>query len=153
MNEQPQLTSRQVASELGTESKILRRFLRADPTYNNPGSGGRYTFVATDLPTLRKRFQKWAEGQTTAPKATSVTTPDEAVVTPPKSTRGGKRVKSDTPKEWPEAELVYDGPPIPTRLSDKDRARANRRIDRLEARLKAAGLHISQMAPGDLIDR
>jgi hypothetical protein len=56
------LSTKTVAETIGTEPRTLRRFLRDDPTYRNAGSGGRYVFTERDMPTLRKRFDKWVAG-------------------------------------------------------------------------------------------
>lgn len=63
------LSTAEVAEQLGTVPKILRRFLRADAFYANVGCGGRYAFTADDMPTLRKRYASWSSGK--APTATS----------------------------------------------------------------------------------
>lgn len=116
------LSSKIVASELGTEPRTLRRFLRDDPTYRNAGSGGRYAFTEKDLPTLRKRFGKWQDGV-------------EA-----------RRAKRDTTglvnrQATPEEPDVIDIPKCTPSL----RRREREQVERLEARLRECGLHVTQL--------
>lgn len=117
------LTSKMVASELNTEARTLRRFLRDDPTYRNAGSGGRYTFTMSDMPTLKKRFAKWQAGVES------------------------RRAKRDTsglvnkPKLQEVEPDVIDIPKCTPALRRLEREQ----IDRLENKLKACGLHISQL--------
>lgn len=53
------LGAKDVADKIGTDAKTLRVFLRASPDYEAPGSGGRYSFIPKDVPTLKSRFNKW----------------------------------------------------------------------------------------------
>lgn len=48
-----------VARENGIDPKELRRFLRASPTWNNPGTGKRYVFGPSDEAALLKGFRAW----------------------------------------------------------------------------------------------
>lgn len=117
------LNSKTVASELGTEPRTLRRFLRDDPTYRNAGSGGRYNFTERDLPTLRKRFANWQAGveERRAKRDTS------GLVNKPKINR-----------EEPD---VIDIPKCTPALRRKEREQ----VERLEARLRECGLHVTQL--------
>jgi hypothetical protein len=54
------LTTAEVAAQLDTTPRTLRRFLRADAFYANVGCGGRYEFTANDMPTLSKRYAAWS---------------------------------------------------------------------------------------------
>lgn len=112
------LSAAEAASELGTDPKTLRRFLRQDPNFVNAGSGGRYTFTDDDLPGLRDRFATW-QGR---PKSSKSSTIEDKPGLPASVARSRK--PSDV-------RAVRD-------LSTE-------RVDRLEAALKAHGLHISQM--------
>lgn len=118
------LTSKIVAEELGTEPRTLRRFLRDDVTYKNAGSGGRYSFTERDLPTLRKRFAAWQSGV-------------EA-----------RRAKRDTSGLVNRPRAAADREPdvikIP-RCTAELKRKEREQIERLEARLRECGLHISQM--------
>lgn len=111
----------QAAVELGIHTdakiggKILRRWLRSHPAYQNAGSGGRYTFTTTELELLRERYNQPARDAKSKAKANSAG--------------------------------------LPWSVAMNDRAAVRRisteRVDRLEAALKAAGLHISQMNTPD----
>lgn len=122
-----------VAEELGTDAKILRRFLRSVGPVETVGSGGRYAFTKADLPHLKELFQKWAKGKNVSP--------------------------SPSPKPRPPANdqisrdrAVWAEDPRPIILEDiRDpcvratvRAIAAEQEARLEARLLARGLHITQ---------
>lgn len=112
------------AAELGIEAKLLRRLLRDDPakTFKAPGSGGGWEFSTADIPALRKIV----EAHTNRPK-------------------GSKTARTT---------VIRDdaGLPIKVARSNDPASRAAvkalsiERVDRLEAALKAAGLHISQMS-------
>lgn len=136
------MDTKQAAKEIGTEARILRRFLR-DPksTYTTVGSGSRYTFGEDDLQELSRAFKAW---QCTKPSITR-----------------GPRVDPDAKQRvideevWAEeAELrTRRGLPAGIILCDlrnrevlaRVRRIAQAREDRLNERLMAAGLHISQM--------
>lgn len=117
-----------VADALSTTPKTLRRFLRADPTFTNAGSGGRYEFTEADIPGLKKRFGIWA--------GTRVTRTPVGVESTPRVRDGGN---DDIPAT--EIRRII-------RACGADRAEIRRlaaeRVDRLEESLKARGLHISQ---------
>lgn len=109
-------TAADAASQLNTDGKTLRRFLRQDATYVNAGSGGRYMFAEADIPALTERFIVWRD----RPKTTSSSTT-----------------------------LIVDNAGLTMSVARNDpaavRAITEQRVDRLEAALKATGLHISQM--------
>lgn len=54
------MNTRAVAEAIGTNTKTLRAFLRADPRYANVGSSGRYDFPAKQIPVIKRRFLAWA---------------------------------------------------------------------------------------------
>jgi hypothetical protein len=59
------LTTKEIADDLGTDSKTLRKFLRSHlPKEDQPGQGGRYAFEKKDLPGLKKAWLKWSESKT-----------------------------------------------------------------------------------------
>jgi predicted SprT family Zn-dependent metalloprotease len=91
----------ELAEQLGVDAKTLRRFLRENGSFRNPGSGARYTFTASEAKSVEKAFNSWRSGKSSA-----------------KTTNGAK------PK---------------SKTSD-----VKKRIDTLEAGLKAQGNHISQ---------
>lgn len=47
----------------------MRQFLRASNDYEAVGSGGRYTFEADELPTMKTRFDAWLAQREAAAKA------------------------------------------------------------------------------------
>ncbi|MFD0225171.1 hypothetical protein ACWGPD_11165 [Streptomyces hirsutus] len=49
----------QVAKDHGIDPKEFRRFLRAAPSWNNPGPGKRYTFEEQDEATAIKGYEAW----------------------------------------------------------------------------------------------
>jgi E3 ubiquitin-protein ligase HUWE1 len=56
----PTLAAKQVALILKTEPKTLRQFFRSDAsTLEAVGSGGRYEFLESDLPTIKSEFEAW----------------------------------------------------------------------------------------------
>jgi hypothetical protein len=56
------LTTKDLADELGTDGKTLRKFLRSHlPKDSQPGQGGRYSFEKKDLASLKKAWLKWSE--------------------------------------------------------------------------------------------
>lgn len=58
------LTTKEVAEELGTDGKTLRKFLRSHlPKDAQPGQGGRYAFDKKDIAGLKKAWVKWSENK------------------------------------------------------------------------------------------
>lgn len=49
----------QVARDHGIDPKELRRFLRAVPSWNNPGTGRKYVFNDRDEAAVVKGFKAW----------------------------------------------------------------------------------------------
>lgn len=114
-------SAKDAAAELGTDGKTLRRFLRTpDSGFIPVGSGGSYEFSTGDMPKLKTNFAKW----NTRPSRNAV-------------------------KTAPNGTLITDAPGLDPRVARYDRAAVQKltaeRVDRLEAALKARGLHISQM--------
>lgn len=131
-----------VANLLGTETRVLRRFLRdKKSTFKAVGSGSRYDFTETDVPELQRRFQDWMGNKQplrTTPSAPVVMTPADAA-------------KAQLEKDmavW--AEEATNGVPIvledlrKPRVLAKVRATARAQEARLNERLLAAGLHLAQ---------
>lgn len=119
-------TAVEAATELKTDGRTLRRFLRKHPAYQNAGSGGRYVFTEDDMPILQKRFEEW-NNRSKSTKTTSPTLILDAPGLP------AKIVNSRQPEDI-----------AAVKAHTKDR------VDRLEAALYAVGLHISQMKkPGE----
>lgn len=113
-------SAKDIAIQLETDAKTLRRFLRQDPQYRNPGSGGRWMFTDQDVEIIRGRFAEW-QGR---PRTTSV----------------GKTMIEDA--EGLPARVIRS-----RSMADRAAVKAmtEARVDRLEEALKAKGLHISQM--------
>lgn len=123
------MTSADVARELNTDAKTLRRFIRQDPTYRNAGAGGRYTFEAKDMATLHRRFTAWQDGL--VKKA---------------ATKAPARPKHKlTRADHDAAVWAEEGDVVIPRMTPSLRAAAQARVDRLEAALIERGLHISQI--------
>lgn len=125
------MTPKEAAKKLGVSAKIFRSFLRRDPKYKSPGSGGAYDLSQFDFSDIEREFSQWRNAITPRTHRTAVET--EELISP----------------------LSFDDTPLPLSalrkegVSASDRARVRRisqaRIDRLEAVLLARGLHISQM--------
>lgn len=118
-----ELSSKMVAEELGTDPRTLRRFLRDDPTYRNAGSGGRYVFTKRDMPTLKKRFDAWQAGVESRRAKRNTT----GLINRPK-----------TPDIEPDVIFI-------PKCTPELRAKEREQIDRLDARLRECGLHVSQL--------
>ena len=123
-----------VAEALNTTPRRLRQFLRSEgSTFQAVGSGARYDFTASDLPALSTRFHAWAG--TKGPRPAPVLT-----VAPPK------------PDQIARDRAVWDEEG-PIQLEDIRRPDVRARVRqvaaaqerRLDARLMAVGLHITQM--------
>lgn len=88
------LTTTEVADELDTDPKTLRKFLRSHlPKETLPGQGKRYSFTTKDVPGLKKAFAAWAEGK--AKKADDDDAEPAADKAPAKSK--GKKSKKAAP--------------------------------------------------------
>ena len=65
------LTTAEVAAELDTTPRTLRKFLRADARANGkadtlPGKGSRYAIERKSIAPMKKRFAKWQEAEAKA---------------------------------------------------------------------------------------
>lgn len=57
------LTAKQVATRIGTDAKVLRKFFRsAASTVEAVGQGGRYEFAKEDLDKIKSEFETWQSG-------------------------------------------------------------------------------------------
>lgn len=79
-------TTAEIAAELNTTPRELRKFLRADAKVRNatdslPGKGSRYALPSTKtaIATLNKRFIAWSASQAESRKAVKVTESDNEV--------------------------------------------------------------------------
>lgn len=124
-----QYGSKEAAEFVGTDTKRLRQFLRQDSTYTNAAQRAdkRYVFEKKDLPTLKRRFLAWQE-KTSAKAA---------------PTR--RRTRRNSDGTMPEYVASIPADQLPANLREERDRISRERVDRLEERLKAAGLHISQI--------
>ena len=67
------LTVKEVAEQLGTDGRTLRKFLRHEATEaggtigeDTPGKGGRYSLEARSVKGLQKRFDLWSAARKTS---------------------------------------------------------------------------------------
>lgn len=74
MSETATLSAPQLAAQIGTDPKTLRRFLRENDSFRNPGSGKRYTFTAREAASVEKAFRAW-DGTRTRRQTTGETRP------------------------------------------------------------------------------
>lgn len=132
----------EAAARLGTTPRNLRQFLRhPSSTFIAVGSGSRYDFDESDLPTLERRFSDWKSGNkgtTPAPKT--------KLAPPPKSAAPARRQPSKKDREVWEEEGVVRIPDIrKPRVRARVLADARAAEDRLMMLLMSKGLHISQL--------
>jgi predicted transcriptional regulator len=76
-----QITTTELATELGTDSRTLRKFLRADAKERGvatPGKGQRYAIEKREVRALAKRFATWDEAR----KAPETDEAPESDITP-----------------------------------------------------------------------
>jgi hypothetical protein len=136
------MTSSDVAREIGTDAKTLRRFLRADPSYRNVGSGGRYDFQPSDIPTVKKLFTAWIDGKKVSIKPSGKTSVKTVDATP----RTRAEIDADV---WAEEDAQRAaaglGPVVVPPMTPTLRQAAAERVARLEARLRERGRHVSQV--------
>ena len=79
MSETEVLTTREVADELKTDSKTLRKFFRSDACAIVPvGQGKRYAITPDDIPALKEAFDAWGNGKKKAAPDNAEPKPDKA---------------------------------------------------------------------------
>lgn len=65
MAEEKTFSAKQIATRIGTQPKILRKFFRDSKSgYDAVGQGGRYDFPESELPKIKKAFDEWNKGKT-----------------------------------------------------------------------------------------
>lgn len=67
-----QITTTELATELGTDSRTVRKFLRADARSRGeaiPGKGARWSIERREVRSLKKRFDAWSAAQDEAREA------------------------------------------------------------------------------------
>lgn len=83
------MSTAELAEQLGTDTKSLRKFLRSHlPKDVQPGQGGRYSFDKAEVTKLTKAYTKWSEGKPEKVEGESK----------PKSSRSRKK-KDEAPAE------------------------------------------------------
>lgn len=112
-------TVKELAAELGTDGKTLRRWLRDHSGLEQPGSGQPWQITQAQAPKVRAGFAKHTSRPRTATK----------------SDTNGRPLIEDRPG------LTHEQAKDPQLV----RKITQERVDRLEAALKATGKHISQM--------
>ena len=134
------MDTKEVAAHLGTTARILRQFLRSPmSTYVAVGSGARYDFTEKDLSTLEKRFTEWQGAGKPKPPTQKKAKP---AADKKKSKVDTQRVKDQ--EVWEEeGEVLLEDIRDP-RVRARVRANARDAEERLELRLLALGMHITQ---------
>lgn len=138
------MDTKAVAELLGTDTRVLRRFIR-DAVKRNPqstlqtvGSGARYEFTEADIPELQAGFTEWAN------KRNVGRSPVPGEKTP--VDRQAEQRRQDE-AVWAEEGLVPMLEDIrDPRVRRRVQAKAQLWDSRLNDRLLAAGLHLSQMS-------
>lgn len=65
------LSTKELADELKTDARTLRKFLRAvTPKDDQPGKGSRWSIEKRQLRSLRKQFSEWQAAKETEAEAT-----------------------------------------------------------------------------------
>ena len=136
------MDTKAVAVAIGTEARVLRRFLR-DPksSFCTVGSGARYDFSDEQVEEIRERFCAWQKGKAPTHRGPRIApevkqrTQDQAVWAEEKESRARRGLNG----------IVLEDMRDP-RVRARVRATAAAQEARLNERLLAAGLHITQMA-------
>lgn len=130
------MDTRAVADQLGTDPKTLRRFIRSNACpFDAVGAGGRYDFTPADVTAMADPFRAWSAG-TDAPKP-------KAAPKAPRTRRAKTQAEIDAAVWAEEGPVVLPDIRDPHVLAEVRRLGAERAA-RLDERLLAAGLHISQ---------
>lgn len=109
MSETAVMTTSEVADELGTDSKTLRKFFRSDACEITPvGQGKRYAITADDIDELRTTFGLWSTGKAKKADAEADAEPkaDKAKPKPPKGKKAAP--KRAVPVATDEADFLDD---------------------------------------------
>ena len=114
-------TSIEAAAAIGTTPRLLRRFLRANESWNAVGIGGRYMFSEPEVKSLNIQFHKWH-------KSKPVTKTDD--VDPLDYLDQDKGIT---------VEEMLELPKNPRLRADRLKARAER-MHRLNERMRACGV-------------
>lgn len=121
-------SAKQVATRIGTEARVLRKFFR-DPNsgYDPVGQGGRYDFPETEIAIIKVKFDQWSKGKTKRNRLTNAEKAAAKTSTIPKQ-RTEPAKKAAAPRrgrnEKPPSPLEGDDLMARCRSSIGDRARA-----------------------------
>lgn len=136
------MDTRTIASRLGTEPKILRRYLR-DPRcpFKPVGSGSRYTFSNAELEELTTGFIEWSRGKSVV----STTPRRKAAPTESQESKDAEvwKEEEESRQRRGKGAIVLDDIWDP-RVRARVKAEAARQEQRLNDLLLARGLHIMQ---------
>lgn len=119
MSETAVMTTAEVADELDTDPKTLRKFFRSDKCDIDPvGQGKRYAITADNIDDLRTAFDAWSTGKAKkaddaepapdkAPKAKGKA-PAETVAAKAARKRKAKKVTAPVVDDDPDEDLSFD---------------------------------------------
>lgn len=146
------MNTNDAAERIGTTPRQLRQFLRSpQSTFVPVGSGARYEFTERELRTLADRFHEWqTNGKPKAePKPAKKLAPPKPTQVDPDAERLAKDRMVWAEEEAERAAKGLGPIQLPNikdpRIRARVRADERAREDRLNLRLIAAGLHISQL--------
>lgn len=141
------MNSKDVADAIDTTPRILRQFLRSGhSTFVAVGSGARYDFKETDIPTLRKRFSEWQSKGKPRPKPNRPQTNGRVVRRMPALDAQRERDVA----VWAEEDAARNGEPLvlpdirDPRIRARVKAEEQAREERLIMLLMSKGMHVSQ---------
>jgi len=126
-------SSIEAAAMIGTTPRLLRRFLRANASWNAVGIGGRYMFSDSEVKSLNIQFHKWH-------KSKPVTRSEDADPLDYLDQDKGITV-----------EEMLELPKNPKLKADRLKARAER-MHRLNERMRACGVHPQPIYTDEEVD-
>lgn len=131
------MDTKEIATLLGTEPKILRRFLRSPACpFQSVGSGARYSFTKAQIDELKAGFVIWSKGKIVVPR------PRQPKQTAQRQLSRDQQVWEDEARRGKVIVLEDIRDP---RVRAKVKRIAREQEERLMQRLLAKGLHITQM--------
>lgn len=133
------MDTKEIAAHLQTTPRVLRQFLRSGhSTFVAVGSGARYEFTESDLPTLVKRFSEWQGSGKPQPSK-------KAQPVPVVQSAAAAKKQHETDREvWAEEGHVEIEDIRNPRVRARVKAAARDAEDRLMMLLMAKGLHLTQ---------
>lgn len=136
-------SAKQVATRIGTEAKLLRKFFRDENSgYKPVGQGGRYDFPESDIPKIKAAFDAWNSTKTRRNRPTSA----ERQLASQSSLIPGQRKDSPTPTSAPKRNMKAG---LHGNALDEDTL--HDRMKGIKARVQQHGLQVRQgrLVPGD----